>query len=199
MPAERPAQAAGVAAPAGEVVVRSLEQLRAKYGDPKDATYGRLRIPALDIDAPIGVRTVAKNAELPDPTGPTDVVWYDFSGWPGFGGAPGKGGNAVFAGHVDRAAFLEYAGVRYVGPGIFFSLDRLEEEDTIEVAVGGSTLRYAVVWVSAVRAAGANWGELLSANLGADAITLITCGGTFDAERHEYSHRLVVRAVRRTG
>src|SRR3712207_2298177 len=35
-------------------LVRSLEELRERYGDPPDALYGRIRIPALGVDAPLG-------------------------------------------------------------------------------------------------------------------------------------------------
>ncbi len=188
------------AAQAGSAVrdetVRSLETLRARYGDPLDATYGRMRIPALHVDAPIGQRMVGKDGQLADPTGASDIVWYDFAGFAGLGGTPGGGGNAVFAGHVDRAAFLAYANVQYSGPGIFYSLDQLTGGEVIEVAVGGKTTRYAVQWVREVSAATADWRDLLSARVGGDAITLITCGGTFDRATHEYSHRTVVRALR---
>lgn len=190
------ANAAHKASAVRDDTIHSLDALRAKYGDPPDARYGRMRIPSLHVDAPIGARAVGKDGQLSDPTGASDIVWYDFSALPGLGGVPGGGGNAVFAGHVDRAAFLAYAGVAYSGPGIFYSLDQLNGGDVIEVAVDGKTTRYAVQWVREVSAATTDWGAIVSAKVGGDAITLITCGGTFDRTTHEYSRRTVVRALR---
>ncbi|MBM4415575.1 MAG: class F sortase, partial [Chloroflexi bacterium] len=181
---------------AGAPLVRSLTELRERYGDPRDANYGRLRIPALGIDAPIGRRLVPPDGTLAEPIGPSDVTLYDFAGWPGYGGMPGAGGNAIIAGHVDRDAFLQYAGVRYLGPGIFYQLAQIGEGDTIEVAAGGRTYRYHVIWVRETNAKLENWAAIMSSDVVPEAITLITCGGAFDDASGEYTHRTIVRALR---
>ncbi len=191
------ATAAAAGAEAGDApVVRSLEELRERYGDPRDANYGRLRIPALGIDAPVGRRIVPADGQLADPIGPSDVTLYDFAGWPGYGGMPGGGGNAIFAGHVDRNAFLEYAGVRYLGPGIFYQLAQVGEGDTIEVTVGARTYRYHVIWVRETNAKLENWAAIMTSDVDPEAITLITCGGGFDDATRTYTHRTIVRALR---
>lgn len=177
-------------------VVEELDEFRETYGDPPDARLGRFRIPKIGVDAPLGSRVVPADGQMPLPSGPFDVVWYDFSGWPGYGGAIGAGQNAIFAGHLDYAARVPYAGVNYSGRGIFFSLELLAAGDTIEVETGGRTIRYRVTWKRSVPAGGGEWGEIMSSNVGADSITLITCTGEFDIESLEYSDRLVVRAVR---
>jgi LPXTG-site transpeptidase (sortase) family protein len=133
---------------------------------------------------------------MPDPTGPSDVVWYDFQNMPGFGGVPGAGHNAVFAAHVDRAAYLDYAGVNYIGAGIFYSLSDLDPGDLIELDIGGSTLYYIVAWRQNVSASDTQWADYLTSDVGIDSITLITCGGQFDAETHGYTKRTLVRATR---
>jgi sortase (surface protein transpeptidase) len=176
--------------------IKDLNELRATYGDPADATYGRMRIPAIGVDAPIGVRVVGADGAMPDPTGPSDVVWYDFQNMPGFGGVPGAGHNAVFAAHVDRAAYLDYAGVNYIGAGIFYSLSDLDPGDLIELDIGGSTLYYIVAWRQNVSASDTQWADYLTSDVGIDSITLITCGGQFDAETHGYTKRTLVRATR---
>lgn len=176
--------------------VKDLNELRATYGDPADATYGRMRIPAIGVDAPIGVRVVGPDGQMADPTGPSDVVWYDFQNFPGFGGVPGAGNNAIFAGHVDRAAYLDYAGVNYIGAGIFYSLSDLDPGDIIELTIGDTTLQYMVAWKQNVDATEAQWADLMSSDVGIDSITLITCGGQFDAETHGYTKRTLVRATR---
>ncbi len=147
-----------------------LSDFKRKYGDPPDATLGRIRIPAVGVDAALGARIVGPDGELPLPWGPADVVWYDFSGQPGYGGALGGRGNAIFAGHVDYADRVPYAGVMYRGLGVFSSLDLLAADDLIEIETGGRVLR--------------------------DSVTLITCAGAFDFTTLEYSDRLVIRGTR---
>ena len=155
-----------------------------------------MRVPALGIDAPMGVRLVGGDGQMPNPAGPSDVIWYDFSGWDGIGGAIGGGGNAVFSGHVDYAARVAYADVDYRGHGVFFSLSLLSPGDVIEVESAGQTIRYAVSWRQTVDAAETDWGEMLSADVAVDSITLITCGGEFDFESSSYVDRVVIRAER---
>lgn len=186
-PTGRPAAAAGV--------VHDLSDFKERFGDPPDATYGRLRIPSLGVDAPIGRKSVGKDLQLPDPEGPSDVAWYDFGGNKGLGGAPGAGHNAVFAGHVDRNGHVDYANVDYLGPGVFFTLERITPGDVIEVVRDGKTLRYGVVWAKDVPT-DADWNSLFSSQTLGDSITIVTCGGEFDYDTHEYTSRLVVRAVR---
>ena len=176
-------------------LIRSLEEL-APYGEPPDALYGRVRIPALGIDAPLGRRVVGDSGDMADPSGPADIVWYDFAAWDGLGGAPGAGGNAVLAGHVDRNGYIEYAGVNYFGPGVLFNLDQLDSGDRIEVVFGGKTLRYSVQWVRGLSTSSTDWNEIFSADVERDSITLVTCGGDFDARTNEYRERTVLRAVR---
>ncbi len=182
--------------PTPEPPVSSVRELTDGYGEPPDSTLGRFRIPSLGIDAPLGMRVVDGNGTMPNPTGPSDVVWYDFDEWEGLGGAPGGGQNAIFAGHVDYASYIRYADVNYRGKAVFQSVALLSPEDVIEVEVNGETLRYAVEWRRQVDAGGANWAELLSADVGQDSITLITCGGDFNTTTRSYSDRVVVRAIR---
>jgi sortase (surface protein transpeptidase) len=176
-------------------VLHDLSAFRKKYGDPKQANYGRIAIPSIGVDAPLGRSVVGKDGALADPFGPTDVVWYDFGNRKDLGGVPGAGGNAVFAGHVDRAGLVEYAGANYSGPAVFFSLDRLTPGDVIEITTNGKTLRYGIVWVKQVPS-DTDWNQLFSSKVLGDSITIVTCGGDFDYDKHEYLHRLVVRAVR---
>jgi len=180
----------------GDGVVTNLEALHDLYGEAPDATWGRMRIPSLGVDAGISYRWVDTNGQMPDPSGPGDVAWYDFAGWSGYGGYPGAGNNAVFAGHVDRNGPVDYAGVHYTGPGIFSGLWQLGPGAEIEVDVeGGASLTYTVAWVKDV-GTGDDWKSVVSSETGGvDSITLITCSGDFDAENHAYSHRTVVRAV----
>ena len=131
-----------------------------------------------------------------NPSGPGDVVWYDLAAWDGLGGAPGQGGNAVFAGHVDRSAWLDWVGVEFSGLAVFFYLDNLTPGQQIEVEMDGATHTYTVQWIRPVAASSSEWAQIFGPDpSGADAITLITCGGDFNAVEGSYASRVVVRAV----
>lgn len=182
--------------PDPSVTVTSLAEFRKDYGDPPGANMGHLRIPLLGVDAPIGARVVGGDGVMPDPSGPTDTVWYEFSLWPGYGGAPGGSGNAVFSGHVDYAAVVPYAGVQYRGKGVFGDIRLLHAGDEIEVESGGRVSRYRVNWARSVPSDSSEWATLMKADPAGGTLTLITCGGTFNYATREYSERTVVRATR---
>jgi len=177
--------------------VASIVALSEEYGEPAEATFGRLRVPVLGVDAPLSMQNVGSDGAMPNPLGPSDVVWYDFASWEGYGGAIGDGANAILSGHVDYAGFVAWAGVEFRGPGVFFSLDLLSPGDIVEVEVNGELLQYAVQWQRQVEATdSAAWTELLSANVEVDSLTIITCGGQFNSAARAYLDRVVVRAVR---
>ncbi len=172
----------------------SLDALHEAHGEAPDATLGRIRIPVIGVDAALGQRFVS-GSKMQNPTGPSDVVWYDLSLWDGLGGAPGAGGNAVFSGHVDYRARVPWANARYHGDGIFRNLNLLAPGDVVEIEIGGETLRYAVVWQRNVEADSPT-GQILSADVEVDSITLITCGGDFNTVTRSYSERVIIRAER---
>ena len=181
----------------GLPTVTNIGDLHSKYGEPPDAKFGRVRIPTLGVDAPLGGRVVGTDGLMKVPAGPADVVWYDFSRWPGLGGVPGAGGNAVFSGHVDYAARIPYANVNYRGRGVLYGLGLLANGDEIEVEWFGRKLKYAVISRQTVSAERANWNEIFATRAqNRDSITLITCAGQFDATKQEYSDRVIVQAVR---
>ncbi len=183
--------------PEGPPTVQTIQELAEQYGEPPDSALGRLRIPSLGVDAPLGTRFVgAGDSVMPNPTGPGDVVWYDLSEWKNLGGAPGAGRNAIFSGHVDYAAYVAYADVQFRGRGVFYHLDLLSPGDIVEVVVNGETLRYAVEWRRQVPARDADWAEVFSGDVGQDSITLYTCSGDFDFSTRSYADRTVVRATR---
>lgn len=146
-----------------------------------------LVIPSIGVNAPVYGRTVGTNGQMGNPSGPWDVVWYDFSqNFPGLGGYPGQGGaNAVFAGHVDYCCPSPTTAV-------FWSLRNLGPGDRITVNTNNGPVNYAV-----------DWGQWADPNAdftqyvgktGGDSITLVTCIGTFSG--HEYSNRYIVRGHR---
>lgn len=176
-----------------------LDSFVRSYGDPPQATLGRLRIPRIGVDAAIGPHTVDADGNSPMPYGPSDVAWYDFGQYSDLGGALGGGNNAVFSGHVDYVARVPYAGARYSGPAVFARLGEVRTGDTVELVRNGQTLTYTVAWTLKVDASKAQWGEYWNASVLVDSVTLYTCAGDFDASSISYSDRVVVRAERVIG
>ncbi|MGH4000578.1 MAG: class F sortase, partial [Pseudonocardiaceae bacterium] len=69
----------------------------------------RIRIPTIDVDAPVSPLHVDENGVLPAPDG------NHITGWWQQGPEPGEKGPAVIAGHVDS----------FRGPAVFFRLAEL--------------------------------------------------------------------------
>ncbi len=143
------------------------------------APVSRLRIPSINVDAPVQVKNI-KDGAMENPDGPANVAWYDFTPKPGIGT-----GNGVFSGHVDYVK---------VGPAVFWDLRKLVAGDSIEVALSdGTVIKYAVTasWLYPLNEV--PMADVL-ANTSTESITLITCGGTFSGGA--YTHRYVLRATR---
>lgn len=144
-----------------------------------DASVTRLRIPSIGVDADVIPMNLLPDGTMDSPPGPDPVAWYDFTG------KPGLGGNAVFSGHVD------YVGR---GPAVFWDLRKLVEGDLIEVLLAdGTRIEYRVTASQLYDVTTIPMGEVV-APTPTESVTLITCGGTFEAG--DYTHRLVLRAAR---
>jgi LPXTG-site transpeptidase (sortase) family protein len=156
---------------------------------PSEAPATRLIVPKIDVDAPLEPKTVQDDGVMPMPSGPEVVAAYDFSVYqPGEEHRVGFGGNAVFSGHVD---YIHY------GPAVFWDLSELKPGDEVQVLLDdGTEYRYAVVWNEKWPMEEVPWDKVFGVN-GHDAVTLITCGGSWDG--HEYSDRRAVRAERVLG
>jgi LPXTG-site transpeptidase (sortase) family protein len=148
------------------------------------------------VSAPLTYRSVGLDGVMPNPEGPDDVAYYDFTAWTGKGGAPGRGGNGVFAGHVDSG--LKACKNGTVAPpcqAVFWDISNLRVGDEIEVHLSGTVHKYKVTSNQPVNANNGPWDQIVSASA-QESITLITCGGDFNRETREYTNRQVVVAVR---
>jgi hypothetical protein len=139
-----------------------------------------VHIPDLGVDArsvPVGV--TPGSALLETPSDPTTLGWYRH------GPVPGDAGSALIAGHVD-----------YNGrPGAFFGLRRLEPGATITVDHADGSSR---IWRVVARRQYAKDelpADLVFARSGAPTLTLVTCGGLFDASKRSYRDNVVVFAT----
>jgi LPXTG-site transpeptidase (sortase) family protein len=144
------------------------------------AKPAELRIAAIGVDARVQTLEVVDGA-LQDPTTADRVAWYKDTA------KLGEDGNVVMAGH------LNYWGVP---EGVFYRLAGLERGDEIVVVAQDGTLyRYRVDWVKQADAFGGTDVATLVGPKKTPSLTLITCGGQWNAAAQEYDHRTVVRAT----
>src|SRR4051794_28001574 len=155
----------------------------------------RLSIPKFGINAPLTYKSVGPNGQMPDPDGSDDVAYYNFSNFPGFGGAPGNGGNAVFAGHVDSGHNrCDYGKTPPPCAAVLWNLSKVATGDEIGVQISGTVYTYRVTSATSVSET-ADWQPIVSATA-KESVTIITCGGSFNARTHSYDSRQVVKAER---
>ncbi len=141
----------------------------------------RLKVPSLNIDAP--VESVGQKADgtMGTPSTFTSVAWY------AQGAKPGGPGNAVFAGHVNNAL---------TASGVFSHLSQIKLGAAVQVAgKDGRTLNYMVSSIEEYAVATAP-AEAIFATEGPSQIILVTCEGAWDEATHSFTKRLVVVAKR---
>jgi LPXTG-site transpeptidase (sortase) family protein len=146
---------------------------------PVERTGSRIRIPALNIEAPVVTLGVSPDGEMEAPAAPDVVGWYTFSH------APGSGGNAVISGHRDW-----HTGIT----GVFFRLSELTAGQPIDVIFGEKTLRYVVEDSVLYPIDHVPLAQIVGVTP-TDTLTLITCEGNFNRTTRDYSHRRIVRAT----
>lgn len=148
----------------------------------------RVVIPGIYVDAPIVVLGLGGDLYPEVPDRGDQVAWYNFSA------TPGLSNNAVFSGHVDWQT-RDGAPV----PGVFYRLRELRIGDEISVTLEDNTvLEYRVTGNVATVWDDPNIVRSMD-QTASDAITLITCGGTWQGNPSQanggtYTHRIVVRA-----
>ena len=138
-----------------------------------------LTIAAIGVDVPVVAvgQTADGSMEIP---GPSNAGWYRFGPTPG-----SAAGSSVIAAHVD------YNGA--AGP--FFDLRRLEVGTAVTVTDGaGKVHAYAVTERFQVAKDKLPIPDLFRTG-GAPTLTLITCGGAFNASSRHYQDNIVIRAV----
>ena len=138
-----------------------------------------LRIPSIGVDAAVEPVGVTAEYAMATPSQTSRTGWY------AQGAVPGQPGDAVIDGHLD-----DQAGA----PAVFTALSRLRPGDPITVVLAdGHEAHFVVSHVASVpylsRPAG------LFDIEGPSRLTLITCAGSWDAQKGVYADRLVVDAT----
>lgn len=117
------------------------------------------------------------------PKNPADAAWYRYGAWPGSGS-----GSIVVAAHVDA---LDYD----IGP-----MARLPEAapgtEILVTAADGTDRVYLVAEEGMVVKSEVPWASVFDRS-GPSRLTIVTCGGEFDAERRSYLSNVIVTAMPR--
>ncbi|MBA3450609.1 MAG: class F sortase [Chloroflexia bacterium] len=176
----------------GPIVVSSA-RVRVPDADAEPRPEGfapvEMQVESVGLDAPIELGGIVDGA-MQDPTGPWVVAWYDGLG------KVGEGNNVVMAGHVD---YYNTGPNGTAGPAVFYDVPNLAPGDVIRLlGENGETIEYAVEWTEEFNVATELTPEVIQndivGNTGKESLTLITCGGEFDAATGEYLKRWVLRA-----
>lgn len=143
---------------------------------PKQLRIDRLgltaRVDAVGIDPATGDFAVPPSID--------EVGWYRFGP-----GLEATAGSIVIAGHVDSAD---------QGKGAFFRLRELAPGDALKVTGSDGVAHVFVVVAREIFAKTAVPLERYFARDGSPRLTLITCGGPFDAKTRHYRDNVVITA-----
>jgi LPXTG-site transpeptidase (sortase) family protein len=132
------------------------------------AVPDRVRIPAIQVDAPI--MPVGLDAEgwvgAPPPEDPNLAGWFTGAV------APGEKGTAVVVGHVDNKQ----------GPAVFYGLGALKKGNLVEVVrQDGRTAVFEIYGIEVFEKNNFP-GDRVYASKGAAELRVITCGGGFSKQ-----------------
>ncbi|MGW4500938.1 class F sortase [Micromonospora sp. NPDC004336] len=180
------AAALASATPAPSVTAGDAAGVPVTAGKPPAGTKTvppvRLEIPTIDVTATVNAVGVNERTdEFEVPPSVDRIGWYRYGP-----GLEADAGSVVVAGHVDSAT---------QGRGAFYRLRELDEGDTL-TATGsdGRARRYRVVAREEYDKSRIPL-ERYFARDGKPRLTLITCGGPFDAKARRYRDNIVVTAV----
>lgn len=136
----------------------------------------RLGIPVIGVSSsllPLGLNA-DRTVEVPvDP---------DVAGWYSLGARPGDTGSSVILGHVDSQE----------GPAVFARLAELERGARLRVSAGDGTTHVFVVTSTATYRNADFPAQRVYARTGGRFLTVVTCGGRYDADRGGYQSNVVV-------
>jgi LPXTG-site transpeptidase (sortase) family protein len=135
-----------------------------------------LSIPAIHVQAAVEQVGLDKDNAMATPTKWEDVGWYML------GPKPGEPGNAVMAGHLDSKTDM----------AVFWHLKDLKPGDTVTVTDDkGKERVFRVRELKEYKEDKAPIEEIFG-NVSGTHLNLITCGGTWNKDAHQYDTRLVV-------
>jgi sortase (surface protein transpeptidase) len=157
---------------------------RLNWGPTKERgpfpTGGSIHLPTLGVQAPVVRVGIDGENRMIVPDNARDVAWLDR------GGIPGYTNNVVLAGHI---AYSRVA-------GSFMRIGSLRPGDEIVLKMNGETRRYRVIW-TCLFGRNTDRAAQIMGYTDVPSVTLISCGGGWDAAARTHSGRWAVRAEQR--
>lgn len=139
----------------------------------------RIRIPGIGVDSALTDLQVQPDGHLAAPKNPEQIGWWSD------GPHPGDPGAAVIVGHLDSRT----------GPAAFYGLSSLHPGDTVSIERADRSQVGFTVQALRQYDKDAFPDSEVYATGGPPQLRLITCGGSYDREQHEYRDNLVVYAT----
>jgi LPXTG-site transpeptidase (sortase) family protein len=137
----------------------------------------RIKIPSINVDAPIESVGLTMDGAVDVPKGPTNAAWFDE--WP----RPGEIGNAVIVGH---------SGWKNGVSAVFDNLYKLQKGDKIYVENDTGVITTFIVREIQKYNPNADASDVFISNDGKSHLNLITCTGFWNKIWKSHSERLVV-------
>ncbi|MDP3988734.1 MAG: class F sortase [bacterium] len=157
-----------------------LTKNTATLSNQEQASIGlplRLKIPSIDVDAPVEYVGLTYNGAMDVPKSPIEVGWFNL------GPRPGENGSAVIAGHYGWKNNL---------PAVFDNLHTLRVGDEIFVEDENGFTTTFIVRKIKIYGKDEITPEVFSSSDGKAHLNLITCTGDWNTEEKTRSQRLVV-------
>ncbi len=138
-----------------------------------------LKIPIINVDAPIGQVGLTREGDVDVPKGPTNAAWYNL------GPRPGEIGSSVIVGHF---------GWKNNTPAVFDNLSKLKKGDKIYAEDDQGISTTFVVREIKTYDSKADASYVFNSSDNKSHLNLITCEGTWNKVSKDYPSRLVVFA-----
>ncbi|HEY7103930.1 MAG TPA: class F sortase [Mycobacteriales bacterium] len=178
--AAAPARAPDPAAAPARAPDPAADQFKSVRSYATVAPPTRVRVPAIDLVTPPleQLGRMAKDKSIALPRDPLRAGWFKD------GPRPGQPGPAVIIGHVDMSH----------APAVFFRLREMQPGQVVYVdRADGSTEKFTVTKVRQVAKTDFPTQDVYAPDL-QSSLRLITCGGQFDHDAHNYLDNVIVFA-----
>lgn len=139
----------------------------------------RLKIPSINVDAPVKYVGLTSDGAMDVPKGPNEVAWFNL------GPRPGESGSAVIAGHKGWKNNI---------PAVFGNLHKLRKGDKISVEDEKRVTTTFVVREIRIYGKDEVASDVFGSNDGKAHLNLITCTGVWNKAEKTRSDRLIVFA-----
>jgi len=136
-----------------------------------------LKIPNINVDAPVEYVGLTSDGAMDVPKGPVKVAWFNL------GPRPGENGSAVIAGHYGWKNNI---------PAVFDNLHKLRQGDKIFIEDDKGSVTSFIV--REIRIYGKDWDAsgVFGSSDGKAHLNLITCTGVWNKAEKTRSDRLIV-------